>query len=110
MTFGVTTKKWDTAEELMNGWPEDAAKPDASIGKSLKPGLRNTLDGTRIDGKAFGVPSIRTDLKPVKRDAISRIGTRDSASEQVGARVFPRNRGRNEEDWHKPRTKEEVSE
>ena len=98
MTFGAPTHKFDNAAEIMKSWPEDPLKEES---KNL----------VRDDGTAFGVPTIRTDLKPSnkERNSISRQGVRDYGEPKT---VIPTNKQRGNvhivEDWAKSRTKQEV--
>jgi hypothetical protein len=74
--------------------------------------------GCRPDGSAFGVPTIRLDLKPLKKDKLSRQGTRVifhyfkfyKGEEEPGAyqTVFSVGKGRFEQDWKLVRSEEEV--
>jgi len=108
-TYGKTNEsETESAEKLVHRWPEASRVADWTLGKSVRPGLRNTNDGARHDGSAFGVPSIRKDLKPFKRDSISRQGLREFDS--AATTVFAKGRGAFEEDWMMPRTEEEMRE
>ncbi len=50
--------QWGTKELIKGEYSFDAQLPDKDLGKSITPGFRNST----LESRAFGVPSIRTDL------------------------------------------------
>lgn len=62
-TFGMPSNRgrqgdWDAAQCLRGEYTIDQQMPDRDLGKSITPGFRNSTH----EARAFGVPSIRTDL------------------------------------------------
>jgi len=56
---GQRDGEWNTKQCLEGMYPIEEQLPDSDLGCTLTPGFRNT----GADGRVFGVPSIRTDLK-----------------------------------------------
>lgn len=69
-SFGVPSRRFEEwgVDKLLKGeyGPADQ-EPDADLGKSLRPGYRNTAP----EDKTFGVPSVRTDLPLPKSRGIA---------------------------------------
>lgn len=78
---GVQGGREDGVGELLHGgYTEEQQQPDADLGRSLREGFRNVLPaaadgridaGAGVGGRAFGVPSVRTDLHPPSRASIA---------------------------------------
>ncbi len=78
---GTKSKVQSSAYELIRGrYTEDAQQPEADLGKSLTPGFRNIS----LDDRAFGVPSIRTDL-PVRSSSTRSIADSQNYGDDVPA-------------------------
>lgn len=63
--FGVKTVGSDTwnAAKCLHGEPsERELNPDHDLGKCNKPGARNTVRKSEDANRAFGAPTIRTDI------------------------------------------------
>lgn len=83
--------EWD-ARACVEGeysWVEQ--QPDSDLGKSITPGFRNAV----AEGRAFGIPSIRSDIEPYAQRSVAdtqNYGDDSSARQVVGIWVppFPR--------------------
>lgn len=76
-------RREDGVGDLLHGaYTVEQQQPDADLGKTLREGFRNVLppaaDGSigagsisGVGGRAFGVPSVRTDLHPPARASIA---------------------------------------
>lgn len=73
-------KEDGVGELLHGGYTVEQQQPDADLGKSLREGFRNVLPaaadgsidaGSGVGGRAFGLPSVRTDLYPPTRASIA---------------------------------------
>jgi len=54
----ATKGTWGAADVIKGAYSKEAQKPDADLGKSITPGFRNIT----LEDRAYGCPSIRTDL------------------------------------------------
>jgi len=54
----ATKGTWGAADVMKGAYSVDAQKPDVDLGKSITPGFRNIS----LEDRAYGCPSIRTDL------------------------------------------------
>jgi len=87
---GIPSSRFDDAgvEALLKGIGGTGdVRPDADLGRSLRPGYRNVpRDGD--DGRSFGVPSVRTDL-PAPRSVSVANATNFGNEPDAASLVFP---------------------
>lgn len=110
MTFGVTTlprpEEGGAAECIRGQYSSDEQAPDADLGRSLVPGLRNMTRETR----AFGVPTIRSDISPPVARSIAdcqNYGTDTTAKDLLHPTAFA-SVGVNETDFTTPLPRAEI--
>lgn len=107
--FGVPSMRHpeDGVDKLLRGtYNYDEQQPDADLGKSLREGWRNL----NPDEKAFGVPSIRTDLPAPRAKSVSNTINYGNEPDALQLLKPPKSaeRGINEEHYIVMRDKEEM--
>lgn len=97
---------WDAKACIQGGYVWEDQEPDADLGKSITPGFRNVTADTR----AFGVPSIRTDIPRYNRRSLAdaqNYGDEKSAAFLLNPSQFG-GQGVEDEELEKPRDKDEL--
>lgn len=84
--------EWDARSCVEGNYSWAEQQPDNDLGKSITPGFRNAI----AEGRAFGVPSIRSDIQPYAQRSVADTQNYgdDSSARQVGKASSPRNQGR----------------
>lgn len=84
--------EWDARSCVEGNYSWAEQQPDNDLGKSITPGFRNAI----AEGRAFGVPSIRSDIQPYAQRSVADTQNYgdDSSARQVGKPSAPRNQDR----------------
>lgn len=113
-TFGKANEydEWGAMDCIRGGYSAADQKPDSNLGKSVKEGYRNEVRSAKDAERAFGTPTVRTDIRKPKEKSIA--NTKNYGGEPDAARVvFPSKYatiGVYEEDFTKPLPKQEIKE
>lgn len=59
--------EWDARACVEGDYSWAEQQPDNDLGKSITPGFRNAI----VEGRAFGVPSIRSDIEPYAQRSVA---------------------------------------
>lgn len=59
--------EWDARACVEGDYSWAEQQPDNDLGKSITPGFRNAI----AEGRAFGVPSIRSDIQPYAQRSVA---------------------------------------
>ena len=59
--------EWDARACVEGDYSWAEQQPDNDLGKSITPGFRNAI----AEGRAFGVPSIRSDIQPYAKRSVA---------------------------------------
>jgi hypothetical protein len=106
--FGVrgTQDAWDGAACIQGNYSEEEQAPDADLGCSATPGWRNTS----IETRAFGCPTLRTDVRyPAKKSVSDNQNYGDDVSAQY--LLYPpqyASEGIEDEEFAKGRSKNKI--
>lgn len=77
--------EWDARACVEGDYSWAEQQPDNDLGKSITPGFRNAI----AEGRAFGVPSIRSDIQPyAQRSVADTQNYGDSVSARQACRDF----------------------
>mmetsp|Transcript_28766 Transcript_28766/g.70933 ORF Transcript_28766/g.70933 Transcript_28766/m.70933 type:complete len:452 (-) Transcript_28766:47-1402(-) len=114
--YGVPSRRcqeWGAGRLIKGDYNEEEQAPDPDLGKSLRQGYRNVAEP--VDGnRAFGVPTIRTDL-PARSARQKSVADNSNYGNEPAAvsLIFPSggaDRGVVEDDYLKPYTKDSLRE
>mmetsp|Transcript_17367 Transcript_17367/g.66146 ORF Transcript_17367/g.66146 Transcript_17367/m.66146 type:complete len:423 (-) Transcript_17367:66-1334(-) len=99
-------EEWDAKQCIQGDYDEDDQAPDRDLGKTMTPGFRNLTTETR----AFGVPSIRSDIPRYERKSLA---DQQNYGDDVSAQylLYPgqfTNLGVEDEEFIKLREKAEI--
>lgn len=59
--------EWDARACVEGDYSWAEQQPDNDLGKSITPGFRNAI----AEGRAFGVPSVRSDIQPIAQRSVA---------------------------------------
>jgi hypothetical protein len=99
--------EWGTADCMRGDFTAEEAAPDRDLGHSITPGFRNA--GFADPGRAFGVPSIRTDV-PARTVSVA-TAVDFGSGQKAGQLLFPSpyaEHGVDETDFTAPRSEKEL--
>eukprot|EP00640_Fibrocapsa_japonica_P001141 CAMPEP_0113937352 /NCGR_PEP_ID=MMETSP1339-20121228/3985_1 /TAXON_ID=94617 /ORGANISM="Fibrocapsa japonica" /LENGTH=425 /DNA_ID=CAMNT_0000940077 /DNA_START=106 /DNA_END=1380 /DNA_ORIENTATION=+ /assembly_acc=CAM_ASM_000762 len=98
--------EWDAKACIEGDYSVPEQMPDRDLGKSITPGFRNVSTETR----AFGVPSVRTDIPPYAKKSIA---DSQNYGDDVNARYLVQpgdfsNMGIEDSDFFRPQSRDEI--
>ena len=104
---------WNAARCIHGEPTATEVAADSDLGRSTKPGCRNTVRRAEDAHRSFGLPTIRNDIPLVTKDKRSVADFQNYGDEPEAVDLlFPSNYselGITEEDFREPRTREEIT-
>ena len=115
MVFGIKNiprggQDWNAAACIHGNPSEKELEPDKDLGKSIKPNCRNEVRKPEDQDRAFGCPTIRTDIPFKERKSVADHNNYGDEPEAVDL-LFPSTfteMGISEYDFQVPRPREEI--
>jgi len=111
--FGVPSRQFEeqgVQALISGGYSAHEQEPDADLGKSLRAGYRNIVLEGDDPSRAFGAPTIRTDIPIPKSKSVADDQNYGNEPDAVTL-LYPASaaeRGVFDEDYQKPMTREEM--